>query len=215
MVRLRFLVCVCLTPVPLVSPSRHLCLRRPVCVSLNFISRSCLCPPPCFSFHVSPVCHVHQCVISPTRHVSPLSLPPCLVSLNCFHVSLCLLPMSPQTVLFLCTFLPSGPGVWVCVLFWQSIVQCLVCLVLLSPSLMPIHSSCVPMHFHFPCFLSVYIFCLCLPQFLVGASVYTPSCLHGISKYLTVFSFPSLGFSWFVLRLIWFPCFVHVCYQPQ
>lgn len=90
MVRLRFLVCVCLTPVPLVSPSRHLCLRRPVCVSLNFISRSCLCPPPCFSFHVSPVCHVHQCVISPTRHVSPLSLPPCLVSLNCFHVSMSL-----------------------------------------------------------------------------------------------------------------------------
>lgn len=102
MVRLRFLVCVCLTPVPLVSPSRHLCLRRPVCVSLNFISRSCLCPPPCFSFHVSPVCHVHQCVISPTRHVSPslrvsspltVSMFPCLFVSPPYVSPDCLVPM--------------------------------------------------------------------------------------------------------------------------
>lgn len=105
MVRLRFLVCVCLTPVPLVSPSRHLCLRRPVCVCLWILSPVPVCVP-LLVFHSMSLLSV-MCInvwspqpvmslLSPSLRVSsPLtvSMFPCLFVSPPYVSPDCLVPM--------------------------------------------------------------------------------------------------------------------------
>lgn len=211
---LRFLVCVCLTLVSLWPVSCHLCLLA-LCVCLWILSPVPVCVP-LLVFHSMSLLFV-MCInvcspqpvmslLSPSLHVSsPLtfSMFPCLFVSPPYVSPDCLVP----------TYVPS---------FWPwclslCFISCFI-LTVYRP-VFSVFSFAFPISYAYSFQLCSHVFPLslsCLSVYIVSVSLSPVSpCFHGISKYLTVFSFPSSGFSWLVLRLIWFPCFVHVCYQPQ
>lgn len=151
--------CRCLIPVSSVGVCLVLCVCFPSHVFVSLLVSRFLSLPPCFVSLLLSLCS--------SRCVSSLSLPrpPCLVSLNYFHVSLFVSPpfVSPVRLAPMCVpFLPAPVSSVFPVLFWQSLVLCSVCFMFITFYCFPciIMSICPLPSLPSPC-----ICCVCMWDF--------------------------------------------------